>query len=152
LDRRAVVGDLTGGISGPTSGAAGNPSLLVVARVTDEASARATLASVQTLLSQLVAGTAAAAGQTPLLTDVAVGADSIHELALAPGLRLDYSVAHGLAIVSTSRAPVVAVLRRAAALSVDPRYRAVLPTGSHGVSSLVFPTSTSSSTSSGRPG
>ncbi len=122
----------------PPNAAGGNPSLLIVARVTDEASARATLASVETPLSQLFAGTAAAAGQTPVLNDVAVGADAIHELALAPGLRLDYTVAHGLAIISTSRGPVTSVLRHAAALTGDRNYREVLPTGSNGVSSLVF--------------
>jgi hypothetical protein len=49
----------------PPSGAGGDPSLLVVARVTDEASARATLASVQTPLSQLFAGTATAPVRHP---------------------------------------------------------------------------------------
>ncbi len=121
----------------PTS-AGGDPSLLVVARVPNEAAARERLASLETPLSQLFAGTAVGAGQAPVLNDVAVGAESIHELALAPGFTLDYSVAHGLVIVSTSRAPVVAVLRRAGALAGDPRYRAVLPIGPNGVSSLVF--------------
>ncbi len=122
----------------PSGTPGGNPSLLIVARVADEAGARATLAALETPLSQLFAGTAASAGQTPVLGDVAVGANSVHELALAPGLRLDYSVARGLVVVSTSRAPVVSVLRHAGALTGDRRYRSVLPMGSGGVSSLVF--------------
>ena len=121
----------------PTSPGA-DPSLLVVARVADEASARQQLASLESPLTQLFAGTAAGAGQTPVLGDVAVGADAIHELALAPGFTLDYSVAHHLVIVSTSRAPVADVLRRAAALAGDSRYRGVLPIGPTGVTSLVF--------------
>jgi hypothetical protein len=72
------------------------------------------------------------------LGDVAVGADSIHEIALAPGFTLDYGVAHNLVIISTSRAPVAAVLRHAATLAGDSRYRAVLPIGPNGVTSLVF--------------
>jgi len=116
----------------------GDSSLLIVSRMPDEAAARATLAALETPLSQIFAGTAAGAGQTPIVNDVAVGADSIHELSLAPGLQLDYSVAHGLVIVSTSRAPVASVLRHAAALSGESAYRSVLPMGSNGVSSLVF--------------
>ena len=71
----------------PTSPGA-DPSLLVVARVADEAAARQQLASVESPLAQLFAGTAVGAGQTPVLNDVAVGADSIHEVALPPASRL----------------------------------------------------------------
>jgi hypothetical protein len=122
----------------PADGSGTDSSLLIMSRVSDEAAARATLAALETPLSQIFAGTAAGAGQTPIVNDVAVGADSIHELSLAPGFQLDYSVAHGLVIVSTSRAPVASVLRHGAALSGEGAYRSVLPMGSNGVSSLVF--------------
>lgn len=132
------AGETAVALVSPASGAAGNESLLLVSRVGDGAAARTTLASLATPLMQLFAGTAVSAGQTPVLDNVAVGSDSIQELVLGPGLRVDYSVAHGLVIVSTSRAAVAAVLRRAGDLNGDPRYRQVLPTSSSGVTSLVF--------------
>ena len=62
----------------------------------------------------------------------------VHELSLAPGFRLDYAVARGLIVVSTSRAAVAGVFGPSRPLSGTPRFQRVLADRPSPLTSLVF--------------
>jgi hypothetical protein len=103
-----VVGDLVGGASGPPSGAAGVVPADAYAYVhisTDRL--RPEVRRALTMLERL-----------PVEPALPTRPRSGMALA-APWLQLDYTVAHGLAIISTSRGSVISVLRHAAALTGD---------------------------------
>jgi membrane-associated protease RseP (regulator of RpoE activity) len=118
--------------------ASGTPSLLIVTRTQNEAQARETLATAEGPLANLFANTASQAGQAPLLGDVPVGAATVHQLALAPGLELDYTVANRLVVIGTSLSAVSSVLNRSHALAGNPGYKRVLPTHPAKVTSLLY--------------
>jgi hypothetical protein len=119
-------------------GASGTPSLLIVTRAKDEERARRTLAELEPPLAHLFANTATQAGQAPLLNDVQVGTATVHQLALAPGLQLDYTVSNGLVVIGTSLSAVSSVLQRTRAITSNQSYKTVLPTHPTKVTSLLF--------------
>jgi hypothetical protein len=99
--------------------AGGTSSLLIVARTNDEEHAPEALAMAEPALAHLFASTASQVGQAPLLNDVPVGATTVHQLALAPGLQVDYTVSDGLLVIGTSQHSVAGVLQHARALADD---------------------------------
>ena len=117
-----------------------SPALLIVARVRNETAARSELASLEGPLTSLFspASSATAGGQVPELADAQVGDATVHELQLGPGLQVDFGVWNGLAVLSTSLQAIDAVAQRSRALASDPAYKAVVPSESGRVSSLLF--------------
>jgi hypothetical protein len=116
-----------------------SPALLIVARVSNQAAARGELASLEAPLTSLFApSSSAVAGQVPELASSQVGGATIYEVQLGAGLQVDYGVFDGLAVVSTSLQAIDDVAQRSHALGEESAYRAVLPSGSGRVSSVVF--------------
>jgi len=120
--------------SGPGRGAA----LVIVARTSHEAATRTLLAQLELPLAQLFPPPSSGPGAVPEFGDVSVAGVTAHKLALAPGLELDYAVAHGLVIVSTSLGALTGVIRHARPLADEPRYQAALSGGPSQVTSLLF--------------
>jgi hypothetical protein len=118
--------------------ASGTPALLIVARIKNQEQARQTLAEAEPPLAHLFTNPADQAGQAPLLNDVQVGAATVHQLALAPGLQLDYTVSNGLVVIGTSLSAVSSVLNRSGDMTQNPSYNAVLPKHPAKVTSLLF--------------
>ncbi len=84
--------------------------MVVIARERDPAAAREALATLEVPLAQLFAAPAAGPGQAPEFNDRQVDGVTAHQLALAPGLQLDYAVFDGLVVVATSLDGIAAVV------------------------------------------
>ena len=127
------------------------PALVIVARTAHEDLARALLAGLESPLAQLFPTPANGPGQAAEWNDVQVAGVSAHQLAIAPGLALDYAVFRGLVVVSTSLRGIAAIAahRRPLADTTRPTTRCsdTAHPGSHRYS---LPTSASSSTSLSR--
>jgi|GEM_PF-2013994 len=116
----------------------GGPAPVLVARPPHPAAARAELASLEGPLTQAFAPPSQGAGVAPEVSVLTRRGATISELTLAPGFQLDWTVAHGLLIVSTTPAGLAAVLDHTAPLSGEPGYRATLGSAPGQVTSLVF--------------
>lgn len=130
-------GESAVGVTAPQGGAT-RPGLLILTRTAHPLSARVTLASLEGPLAQLFPPPSSGPGQTPEWTDVQVSGITIHQLAVAAGLNLDYSVFGHLVAVSTSVQSIAATAHHRRALNQDSGYRAVLGGLSGDVSSLLF--------------
>ena len=134
-------GETAGAVSPPgaqaAGGAARGPALLIVARTKHQEATRRLLAGVEAPLARLFPPPSSGAGQVPEFNDVPVAGVTVHQLALASGLALDYAVFRGLVAVSTSLQAIAGVARHARSLADDPAYQAVVG-GSDRVTSLVF--------------
>jgi Protein of unknown function (DUF3352) len=120
-------------------GAAGSgPAPAIVARVPDQAVARQTLAGLEVPLQQLFPAPGAGPGQEAVWNDQQVAGVTVHQLAVAPGLQLDYAVFAGLAVVSTSADAIGAIARHTHPLSSDAGYRTAVGDGAGRVTSLLF--------------
>jgi Protein of unknown function (DUF3352) len=115
-----------------------SPALLLVSRVSNQATARGELASLEGPLTTLFSPSNGSGGQVPELTDAQVGGATVYEVQLGPGLQVDYGVWNGLAVVSTSLKAIGEVAQRSHALSDDAPYKAVISGPSGRVSSLLF--------------
>jgi len=116
-----------------------SPALLIVSRLSNVAAAQSELASLEAPLTALFSPSAdSLGGQEPEIADTQVGGATVHEFQLGAGLQVDDAVFDGLAVVSTSIRAIEQVAQRSHALAGDASYRAVLPSGSGQVSSLVF--------------
>jgi hypothetical protein len=71
-------------------------------------------------------------------TDRQLGDVTIHELSLAPGLRLYYTVSSGLVVISTSFSGAAEIVHRGGTLSADRAYRTSVPDRSGRATSLLF--------------
>jgi hypothetical protein len=116
----------------------GSPALVVVSRPRDLAAARATLASLEVPLAQLFPAPANGPGQVAEFNDVQVDGVTVHQLVLAPGLQLDYTVFGGLVVVSTSMRGIAGVVGRTASLSRDREYVEAVGARPDRVTSLLF--------------
>lgn len=114
------------------------PALLIVARVRNEGAARSELASLEGPVSSLFSSSGSDAIQVPELADRQVGAATVHELQLGPGLQVDYAVSGGLFVLSTSVAAIDGVAQRSRSLADDGAYKATLSDLPDQASSLVF--------------
>jgi hypothetical protein len=124
-------------VTAPQNGAT-RPGLLILTRTPDPQSTRVTLASLEAPLAQLFPPPSAGPGQAPEWIDLHVNGITIHQLAVAAGLDLDYSVFGHLVAVSTSLESIAELTRHHRALDRDPIYRGVLGGLSGEVSSLLF--------------
>jgi Protein of unknown function (DUF3352) len=118
-------------------GAAGAPAPAIIARVTNQAQARQTLANLEVPLQQLFPAPGSGPGQEAEWNDEQVAGVTVHELGVTPGLQLDYAVFDGLAVVSTSPDAIGAIARHAHPLSADAGYRTAVGDQAKRVTSLV---------------
>jgi hypothetical protein len=116
------------------------PALLIVARTQHQSQVAAELAQLEVPLAQLfkAPGTNFGSGKEALFNDRPVGGVTAHQLTLANGFELDYAVAHGLVMISTSLNAIAAVGRRDHTLTGDPSFSFVLGQRAGALNSLVF--------------
>ncbi len=115
-----------------------SPSLAIVARTSNPAQTRTTLASLEVPLAQLFPAPNAGPGQAPEFDDVQIAGITAHELSLTTGLKIDYAVADGLVVVSTSRSGIAAVLGSRRSLASQSEFQTALDGRPQRVSSLLF--------------
>lgn len=120
------------------AGRAASPSLLIVTRTGDQSAATTQLAELELPLSQLFPAPQSGSGAVPEFFDRQVGGVTAHQLALAPGLELDYAVFRGLIVISTSLQGIGAVADHAHPLADEPDWKAAFASDLGGVTSLVF--------------
>ena len=118
--------------------AGSGPALVIVARTDHQDLARTLLAGLEGPLAQLFPTPADGPGQAAEWNDVEVAGVSAHQLAIAPGLQLDYAVFRGLVVVSTSLRGIAAIAHDRRPLADTAAYRAVLGQGPTKVTSLLF--------------
>jgi hypothetical protein len=114
------------------------PSLLIVARTSNEAATRSELAQIEAPLTALFPAPSAGPGQIPGLADQQVGGVTVHELGLGAGLQIDYAVFNGLVVVSTSVAAIDQVLSRSHSLADEQDYEMALQGRPSELSSVLF--------------
>jgi hypothetical protein len=115
-----------------------SPTLVLVARAPDENRVRSQLAGLELPLSQLFPAPSSGPGGTPTFNDVPVGGVTAHELALNPGLQLDYAVFDHLVVISTSLAGIRAIAVHGHPLAGDVAYRSRIAGSPGTVTSLLF--------------
>jgi hypothetical protein len=111
---------------------------VIVSRTTHPQGTSALLAGLEAPLAQLFPPPASGAGQAPELGDIQVAGVTVHQLALAPGLQLDFAVFRGLVVVSTSVQAIAGVARHAATLAGTSGYQATLADSPGRVTSLLY--------------
>jgi hypothetical protein len=141
-DVRQVLGLFSGETAVALATGSGAPALVIVTRTRDEAAARRTLASLEGPLTQAFATPSSGAGVEPVVNDVQVDGVTAHQLALGPGVTLDYAVHRGLIIVSSSLHGIGDVVAPSGQLGNAPAFRAALAGRPGKISSLGFVTST----------
>jgi uncharacterized protein DUF3352 len=114
------------------------PALVIVSRTTHPLATSALLAGLEAPLAQLFPPPASGAGQAPELSDIQVAGVTVHQLALAPGLQLDFAVFRGLVVVSTSVEAIAGVARHSATLAGTSGYRTTLADSPGQVTSLLY--------------
>ncbi len=119
-------------------GPKGTPALVVATRTDHQQKVRAQLANLEVPLSNLFPAPKQGSGQVPEFTTHQVAGVTAHQLQLAPGLTLDYSVFRGLLVVSTSLGGIAAVASHHGSLRSEPAYAQALPGQPRPVTSLVF--------------
>lgn len=113
-------------------------ALVIVTRTQDQQATTSFLASLEVPLEQLFPPPASGPGVAPEFSDVPIDGVTVHQLALAPGLELDYAVFRGLVVVATSLPAITEVIRPAQTLDNEPRYQTTLGDRPNQVTSLVF--------------
>ena len=134
-------GETAVGLSPAASSGAGAPhgsALVIVTRTSHQEATRELLASLQGPLAQLFPPPSTGPGQAAEWSDVQVAGVSAHQLAIAPGLQLDYAVFRGLVVVSTSLRAIGGVVKHARSLADEPAYHAALGAAPNRVTSLLF--------------
>jgi hypothetical protein len=125
--------------SGETAVAIGpRRALIVVTRTADEQTSRTELANLEIPLAQLFPAPSSGSGLEPQLSDRTIAGVTAHRVSLAPGLELDYAVAHGLVIVSTSLEGIAEVVDHARSLASESAYQATLSGRPDQVTSVLF--------------
>lgn len=115
------------------------PTLVIVARTANPARTQSELAGLEAPLAQLFAPAAKGSASAPVFNDRTVDGVTVHQLALASGLQLDYAVFRGLVVISTSQQGISAVARRAGStLARTAPFRAVLGDRPSRVTALVY--------------
>jgi hypothetical protein len=115
-----------------------SPSLLIVARTSNEAATRSELAELEGPLTALFPAPASGPGQIAGLDDQQVGGVTVHELGLGPGLQIDYTVWNGLVVVSTSVRAIDQVVSRGRSLADEKAYETALSDQPAKESSVLF--------------
>jgi hypothetical protein len=114
------------------------PSLLIVARTSNQAATQTQLAELEAPLTALFPAPRAGPGQIPGLADQQIGGVTVHELGLGTGLQIDYAVFDGLVVVSTSVAAIDQVVTRSHSLADEPVYNSTMSGRLGQVSSVLF--------------
>jgi len=114
------------------------PALVIVARTAHPNATSGLLAGLEAPLAQLFPPPSSGAGQAPEFGEAQVAGVTAHQMALAPGLQLDYAVFRGLVVVSTSVRAIAGVARHARSLADTGSYSATLANGPSRVTSLLF--------------
>lgn len=127
--REAAVAIVGGGQS---------PTLVVVARTSDQARTQHELAQLEAPLAQLFSVPGKNQSSVPVFNDRQVGGVTAHQLQLATGFQLDYAVFRGLVVISTSLQGIDDVAQQTRPLSHAPAFSSVLGSGARRVTSLVF--------------
>jgi len=125
----------------PSTGArgrAGTPAVVLVARTPSDASARTALAALEAPIDQLFPAPSSGPGQVPVIADRQVAGVTAHQLTLAPGLQVSYSVFHGLVVLATGLGGIASVVRHVHSLSGDSTYKAAVRDPPQLVTSLLF--------------
>jgi hypothetical protein len=139
VDIKGVLSAILGGESAVAIvSRASAPTVVVISRARNEAATRSQLAALELPLSQLFPAPNAGPGGTATFNDVQVAGVTAHQLALNPGLQLDYAVFRHLVVISTSLQGIAAVAEHHGSLASDPAYRAELGTSPRSVTSLLF--------------
>jgi hypothetical protein len=139
VDIRGVLSAIFGGESAVAIVAhASTPTLVVIARIRDEARTKDQLAALELPLSQLFPAPNSGPGGTPTFNDVTVAGVTAHQLALNPGLQLDYAVLGHLVVISTSLRGIAAVAQHRSSLQSEADYRTELGARPTSVTSLLF--------------
>jgi hypothetical protein len=131
LDGEAAFGLVAGA---PGAG----PAPVIVARTADQAAARQILAELEIPLQQLFPAPGSGPGQQAVWNDRQVGGVTVHQLAMQPGLQVDFAVFNGLVAASTSVAAIAAIAHHSHSLSGDAGYRTALGGNPSRVTSLLF--------------
>jgi hypothetical protein len=121
-----------------SNGGTGSPPLIIVTRTANQKATAKRLANLEPPLSQLFPAPSAGSGQVPEFSDRLVNGVTAHELALAPGLQLDYAVFRHLLVISTSPNGIGAVASHVRSLADQPTYSAAFGSRPGQVSSLLF--------------
>ena len=122
--------------SEPPTGSA--PALVIVSRTAHPQGTSALLAGLEAPLAQLFPPPSSGAGQAPELGDIQVAGVTVHQLALASGLQLDFAVFRGLVVVSTSVRAITGVIRHTATLAGTSGYQTTLADSPAQVTSLLY--------------
>jgi hypothetical protein len=115
-----------------------SPTLVVVARTTNQPRTQHELAQLEAPLAQLFSTPGKSQSSEPVFNDRQLGAVTVHQLQLAAGFQLDYAVFHGLVVISTGLAGIQDVAQQKRSLARDPGFAAVLGGQTRPVTSLVF--------------
>lgn len=121
----------------PGSGG-GAPAPVLVGRTRNPAGARAQLGNLVTPLTQAFTPPSSGTGLEPEVADTNVAGATVSQLSLAPGLQADWTVWHGLVVLSTSPAAIAKVIVHRASLASEASYRATSASLPTRVTSLVF--------------
>ncbi len=121
----------------PARGGSG-PEPVIVTRTAHPERTRALLAGLELPLTEVFAAPGTGPGLVPEVNDIFVAGVPVHELSLAPGFNLDYSVAHGLVVVSTGTGGIAGVFAHREAVSSETAFASVLADRPDQVTSLVF--------------
>jgi hypothetical protein len=114
------------------------PTLVIVARVADQALARSELAELEVPLAQLFQTPSKSSSSVPLFNDRQIDGITVHELALTTGLQLDYAVFRGVVAISTSLQGIASVAEEPHKHPGAPSFRFTLGDRPKLVTSLVF--------------
>ncbi|HEY2650275.1 MAG TPA: DUF3352 domain-containing protein [Solirubrobacteraceae bacterium] len=121
----------------PGHGGAG-PAPVLVGRTPHPAAARAELGSLEEPLTQAFTPPSDGTGLVPQASDTTVAGATVSELTLAPGLQFDWTVSHGLVVLSTSPAAIASVIAHRTTLQDEASYQASTASLPTRVTSLVF--------------
>jgi hypothetical protein len=113
------------------------PTLTMVARTSDEARARTMLASLQGPLARVLGAATAGSGTVPTFTQHVVAGAVAYRLRINPALEVDYAVANGRIVVSTSLNGIAAAMGGKGSLAGDSKFRSVIG-GPKRVTSVLF--------------
>ncbi len=134
--RSIFSGETAVALSPPSAGH--GPALVIVARTQHEAAARQLLAGLEAPVAQLFPAPSSGPGTVTEFSNIPVAGVTVHQLALGPGLQVDYGVFHGLVVLSTSLQAIAGVAQHANSLGGSSAYQTALGGQPDRVRSLLF--------------
>jgi len=136
------IGGLLGLLRGESAlaliGPSASPALLLVAHDHGARRARYLLAQAAYALERALRTSALQVGTTESITQIPLDGTEIQQLALQPGVQVDYAVTRHLVIVATGVRALASVLSRWRSLAASASWRAVLANAPARVGSLLY--------------